>query len=234
MKSEAIELYRAGSEAFKVNDYKTAKKYLTQLTNAGHEFADALNMLGVIAYEEARFTDAKAAFNRAIEINPHYTEARLNLAVSMVDTGSYSEGETAFDEAATSSKTGLGQVDPFVKGRLSNLHADLADIYHGMGLYEDSLREYRTALKLAPHFPDLGTRMGILLRDMGLYDEAILEFKRVLELKPGYTPALVQIGITHYGEGQIDKAAALWEQALQKNPDDTQAKKYLRLLENDS
>ncbi len=149
----------------------------------------------------------------------------------MIDTGEYPEGEVAFDRAHTASRRDEGYVDPYVKGRLANLHADLADVYHGMGLYEDSLCEYERALQLCPDFPDVNARKAVLLRDMGMYAEALEVFMGVLDGHPRYVEALVQCGITQFGMGRVDDARDSWVRALRLDPANSRANKYLKLSE---
>jgi tetratricopeptide (TPR) repeat protein len=233
METKSIDLYRRGRDAFNDGRYDEARKSLVQLLSEGDNFADALNMMGVICYEEDEYDEAKDYFRRALEVNPNYTEAGLNLAVAMNDTGEYPEGEAAFNLAYKTSGMKEGEVDPYIKGRLSNLHADLGEIYHGMGLFEDALREYGLAIKLRPAFPDIRTRLGVLYRDMGLHDKAVEEFLSVRSSHPDYNVAGVQLGITYYGREQIELAMAEWGEVLRRDPTDAKALMYVKLAEKE-
>ncbi len=151
----------------------------------------------------------------------------------MNEKGDYASGETAFDHARRYSLADQGELDPFVKGRLSNLHADIGEIYHGLGLHQESVAEYKKALLLGPNFPDLRTRLGILYRDMGEHDKAIAEFTRVKNDHPHYSGASIQLGITHYSRGDVESAKSEWKSILERDPKNAKALMYLKLADRE-
>jgi tetratricopeptide (TPR) repeat protein len=228
-----IDLYHLGREAFSEGRYEEAERFFLKLLDLDCRFADVLNMLGVTAFEVSDYDAAEKRFREALEINPRYTEAGLNLAVTLNERGDYASGEAAFRRASSASLVEQGAVDPYVKGRLSNLHADIGEIYHGLGLHEDAVTEYRKALNLGPGFPDLRVRLGILFRDMGEYEKAIEEFTRTKLDHPRYPAAGIQLGITYYSRGQTELAIDEWKSILEKDPGNAKALMYLRLAEKD-
>jgi tetratricopeptide (TPR) repeat protein len=230
MDNQLLEIYKEGSEAFRANDYKAALECFGKMLDKGLEFADVYNMLGVISYTQDDFDSAVKHLNKALELNPNYTEARLNLSVVLNDTGAYPDAARAFDAARDASHISEGKVDPYVKGRLANLHAELGDLYHGMGLYDDAMKEYQVALKLRDEFPDVRTKLGVLYRDMGLHDVAIEEFNKVRQTHAHYTEATIQLGISYYGMGEKEMAKELWKGVLDEFPGDAKATMYYRLV----
>ncbi|HSH70353.1 MAG TPA: tetratricopeptide repeat protein, partial [Deferrisomatales bacterium] len=197
MDTAMIELYHQGREAFEENRYEEARRYFNRLTESGCRFADVFNMLGAIAFSLGDYAGARAQFATAVELNPRYTEAHLNLAVTLNETGDYGSAAMAYEGAGQASTPAQGGIDPYVKGRLANLHADIGEIYHGLGLHEESVTEYSKALALGPLFPDLRVRLGILYRDMGEYQKALDEFGKVKQDHPDFPAAGVQLGITY-------------------------------------
>ncbi|NOY45827.1 MAG: tetratricopeptide repeat protein [Deltaproteobacteria bacterium] len=233
MDSAIVELTHLGREAFNDGRYEEAERYLRKLLDLDCRFADIFNMLGAIAFQKGDREGAVALFQEALDINPHYTEALLNLAVALNDLGRYEEAERAFEKARRASRVDQGTVDPYVKGRLANVHADIGEIYHSLGMLAEAESEYRKALALGPTFPDLRTRVGVLFRDMGRYDDAVAEFRRVKEEHPHYTEAGIQLGITYYSRGQVDLAVEEWNGVLERSPDNPKALMYLRLAERE-
>jgi lipoprotein NlpI len=199
----------------------------------GCRFADVYNMLGTIAFEKGDHEGSRKHFQDALEINPRYTEACLNLAVTLNEMGDYPSGAVAFQKARQASLVEQGAIDPYVKGRLANLHADIGEIYHGLALHDEAVAEYRKALALGPGFPDLRARLGILYRDMGEYEKAIEEFTRVKREHPEYATASIQLGISYYSRGQVELAVDEWNSILEKDPENPKAMMYLRLAEKD-
>ncbi len=233
MEAAMIELCHLGREAFADGQYEEAERYFRKLMDLGCRFADVFNMLGAIAFNKDDLDGARKNFQEALSINPRYTEALLNLAVTLNDLGQYEEAASSFDRARAAAGVDEGTVDPYVKGRLANLHADIGEIYHGLGMHDEAESEYRKALALAPTFPDLRTRLGVLYRDMGRFDQAIDAFSRVRDDFPHYTTATIQLGITYYSRGQVELAVEEWNRILEQDPENPKALMYLRLAERD-
>lgn len=233
MEKHLLDIYKQGSEAFRGNDYKTALECFTKILDKELNFADVHNMVGVINYANGDYEAAVENLNKAVELNPSYTEARLNLSIVLNDTGQYPGAAKAFAQAGDIAYSGEGRLDPFIKGRLANLHAQLGDLYHGMGLYDDSMKEYKVALELREDFPDVRTNLGVLYRDMGLHDQAIEEFNQVRKTHPHYNEATIQLGISHYGLEDKATAKELWGSVLLSDPGDAKANMYYRLVEEE-
>lgn len=233
METAMIELYQLGREAFEESRYEDAQTFFRKLLDMGCRFADVYNMLGTITFQKADCAGAREYFQQAVDINPRYTEACLNLAVTLNELGDYSSGEAAFNRARRASLVEQGAMDPYVKGRLANLHADIGEIYHGLGLHDEAVAEYQKGLHLGPTFPDLRTRLGVLYRDMGDYERAFEEFTRVKRDHSEYTAARIQLGITYYSRGQVELAVDEWNAILEKDPGNPKALMYLRLAERD-
>ena len=139
-------------------EYARAERYLTQVVEQNQSFADVYNMLGVIYHDHGQYQKAQRSFEAALRINPGYTDAALNLAVIYNDTGRYDAARETYQQALTRSGVARGEIDPFVKGKLANMYADLGDVWLSSGLYAEAAREYQRALDLCPSFIDIRAR----------------------------------------------------------------------------
>lgn len=225
------ELLAIGKQYFDNKQYAQAESYLKRVLEQSGRYADVLNMLGVIAHVEGRFATAIEYFRKALEINPRYTEATLNLAVLYNDLGQYPEAKNLYGRLKGGKGTGQTQIEPVLRGKLSNLHADIGDIYRSIGLYPYSIEEYRKALALNPSYFDIRTKLGQALRENGSLAESIKELKSVLRADARYCPALIQMGITYYSMGNAAEARRCWKQTLTKEPENEYARMYLRLCD---
>ena len=88
-----------GREHYQAGEYERARPHLEAVRDAHEEFADVHNMLGFIHYEQGRPADACTEFERALAINPHYTEAALNLSGVYNELGRYDEGRRLYQQA---------------------------------------------------------------------------------------------------------------------------------------
>ena len=82
-------LMHLAREHYENREYAEAEPILLQIVREHQGFADMFNMLGVIHHGHGRFSQAQELFEHALVINPNYTEAALNFAVTYNDLGKY-------------------------------------------------------------------------------------------------------------------------------------------------
>ena len=227
--SQIKELIHLGKEYFDRKEYHKAERFLMKVVDANPNYADVHNLLGVINHVGGRFQTAINCFEKALKINPKYTEAMLNLAVLYNDLGQYSDAKKIYTKLKKNSSGKGSKIEPVLKGKLSNLHAEIGDIYRSIGMYSFSIQEYRKALDLNPSYLDIRTKLGQALRENGDTKESLKELKNVVKVNKKYNPARVQMGVTLYAQGEISQAKKTWNEALKQNPYDQYAKMYLRL-----
>lgn len=225
------ELIEQGKQFFENRDYGKAEGYFRQALRTGGRFADIHHMLGVIYHAEGKFESAIQSFREALKINPNYTEAVLNLAVLYNDLGKYEEAKKLYAGLSKKSKSSENEIEPVLKGKISNMHADLGDIYHTAGCFEMAAGEYQKALQLSPGFSDIRTKLGIVLRESANMERSVQELKTAIKDRPNYLFAKIQLGISYYSGGKIKEAKKEWEGVLKENPDNESAKTYLKLCE---
>jgi tetratricopeptide (TPR) repeat protein len=230
MDDSTRELLTRGREHYTAREYDKAEALLVRLARERLAYADVYEMLGVIYHQQGRLSDAEAMFQEALRINPAYTEAALNLAVTYNDLGKYREAKDIYQTAMEASRNSPRNLDPFAKGKIANMHADVGSAYHGVGLYEDAVREYERALTLCPGFVDIRTRLGATFREMGDLDAAVREFERVRDENPSYANGRLHLGLSYYAQGRMPDAAAEWEQVLTLAPENRSAQMYLAMI----
>ncbi len=224
-------LLATGKQHFDNKQYKQAEHIFRRVLDEDTRYADVYNMMGVIAHVDGRFATAIECFQQALDINPRYTEALLNLAVLYNDLGQYDEAKKLYAQLKRGGRKGQTTIEPVLRGKLSNLHADIGDIYRSIGLYGHSIEEYRKALDLNAAYLDIRTKLGQALREHGKPQESLKELRSVLRTKASYAPALIQLGITAYTLGRVADARKSWQAVLKKDPRNEYALMYLRLCE---
>jgi len=224
------ESYLLARKLYEKENFAEAEKILETLATEAPFFADVFNKLGVIYHQRGAFGRAAKAFEKALELNPRYTEAALNLAVTYNNLGRYEKASAAFQSAARVSQDGPGALDPFIRGKLANQHADLGDIYFDLGLHAEAVTEYRKAVGLGPKFADLRTKLAIALRERGEFEAALEEFQEALRVNPKYVAAYLHLGMTYYMRGLVERAERVWKTALKASPGDKSVQVYLEFL----
>lgn len=233
MSEELNIMYNRGKELFERSLYSEAELFLKQVADENPNFADVHNKLGVIYELEGRSHEARMHFEKALELNPNYTEAALNLSITLSDMGESELAQEVLAGISRRNKVPSGELDPFVAGKLANEHFKLGNIYYDFNLLDEALEQYRRAVSLRPGLTDIQTKYGIALREKGLVDEAIEQFIIVTEENPTYCPAIVQLGLSYHIKGQTDLAVKEWHRALEINPGLKDAKTFLALAKKE-
>ncbi len=220
-------------ERYEKREFERARPHLEALIAQGVKFADVHNMLGVILHDQGEFNDARKQFELAVEINPRYTEALINLSVTLNELGQFAEARELHNKLRAGGVGAMGrtaqEIEPFARGKIANLHAEVADAYSDLGLYTEAAAEYQKALELCPTFADLQTRLGKVLRDGGHLEAARTAFESAIEANPKFVPARIQLGVVRFSLGDRLGAEHAWEEALAISPDDRFASMYLRM-----
>lgn len=219
-----------GREFYQAGKHGDAKPHLAQVLQSHDDFADVHMMMGVISFEEGDVESARASFERALEINPFYTEAALNLSVCLNEVGEYDRAREVYDNARTGqSSGGLDRLDAYARGKIANLHREVGDAYAAVHMADNAMKEYRKALRVSPTFPDIRVRLANMLRDLGQTDEALDEYEGVVGASPTYAPGYLNYGIALWQAGRIPEARAQWKRALELDPDNRTCAVYLRM-----
>ena len=92
------QLLLLGREHYQNKEYEKAEYLLHQVAEKLDQFADVHHMLGVITHSRGDFAEAERHFERAVHLNPNYTEAQLNLMVTYNDLGKYDEARKLYAE----------------------------------------------------------------------------------------------------------------------------------------
>jgi Flp pilus assembly protein TadD len=148
-----------------------------------------LNRAGAAAMAAGDLETAEARIALALEYNPRFTEAWVNLGLIEEERGNFEKAH-----------------HDFVKAR--DLNPDLPAPHHALGLLADreghgadAEKYYRAALKVDPGFAPARINLGRRLFERGAYEEAREHFLRLTQVAPefpegwtGLCEALLRLG----------------------------------------
>jgi tetratricopeptide (TPR) repeat protein len=133
-----------------------------------------LNRDGASAMAAGDLEKAEARIALALEYNPRFTEAWVNLGTIEMNRGNF---ERAHHD--------------FVKAR--DLNPDLPSPHHALGLLADrqgsvadAEKHYRAALKVDPGFAPARVNLARRLFERGVFEEAREQFLRTTQVAPEY------------------------------------------------
>ena len=231
MSRQAAELIRTGMTAFAKADFPKAERSLKEALEKGAEYPDIHYNLGLIEHQKGNYRQAIERFEKAISLHPEYAEALVSMAITQNDMGMYEEARATYNQAsAIISKYGISPEENMVRGRITNLHLELGELYLALGQYDEAISEYRSAIDIAPEYPDLRVQLIVALRKANRIEAAMAEVKTFLLESPGNTPALIQKGILLYMMEDRENARAAWEEALYRDPLNKVVQVYLNTL----
>lgn len=234
MSRDLATLITIGKRAFEEKDFFRAEKVLREAIEGGANYADIHYILGLIYHQWGKLLQAVEHFEKALGLNPEYTEVLLSLSITLNDMGRYEEAKTVYRRASVSvDRAGDPAKGSLFRGKIANLHAELGELYLALGQYEDAIGEYRKALTVAPEYPDLRIRMAVALREAGRPADGLVEVKRVLASHPGSIQAMIQQGILLYLSGEKEDARLAWEKALYRDPTNKLVQLYLNTLDRE-
>ena len=111
--------------------------------------------------------------------------------------------------------------------------AQLANLYFDAERYEDAIKWYSEAVKLAPNDPDVSTDLGVSYYYTNQPDKALEQFDRSLKLDPKHTKTLLNVGIVKaFGKQDLEGAMQAWQKVLEIAPDSAEGQAAKRALDS--
>jgi Flp pilus assembly protein TadD len=223
--SQARKLYTLGR-------WQEALVLLEPLVLEHPGYADLHNMVGVSNHHMGQWTRAERAFSEALQLNPRYTEAALNLAVLLNDTGRYEQARVIYKQALEVLSHEKNAMDPLAAGKIANMHSDIAAAYVAAHRPEEAQAEYERALALCPTFADIRHSLAGLLIEMKQLDAAIAQLQRCIADSPKYLQPRLRLGALLLTMNRVAEAQVVYEAVLAISPEQPDALRGLRLVQD--
>jgi Tfp pilus assembly protein PilF len=193
------ELLDAGLESAAVIAFERAAQ-----ANPG---APTLYRLGTLLARSGETVRARAAFERALVLQPDLAEANNDLGALLAQQGDLGGAITRFRAALAST--------PEYPDALNNLGYALLLT----GRDEEARALYEKALALQPDFPEVLNNLGLLFGRAGDMDRAERYFRDALGRRPDYGEAVNNLALVFVSRGQSDAAVGLLQGVLTRTPE---------------
>ncbi len=222
-----------------------AEAIYRQILAVDPRHADALHLLGAIAYQAGRNDLAVDWIGQAIQQNPHEPAYHSNLGAACLNAGRLDEAIAAcrtairlkpeFADAHSNLGNALwarGHLDEAIaacrtairlKPEFANAHSNLGNALRTQGHLDEAIEAYRTAIRFQPDFAEAHSNLGVALAELGQFEEAAAASLRAIALQPDYAPAGYNLGNALRALGQIPEAIAAYQRTLQLKPEFVEA-----------
>jgi tetratricopeptide (TPR) repeat protein/peroxiredoxin len=168
--------------------------------------ASTLYRLGTLLTKTGETARARAAFERALVLEPGLAEANNDLGALLAQGGDLDAAISRFRSALAST--------PDYPDALNNLGYALLLT----GRNDEARSLYERALALQPDFPEALNNLGLLFGRGGDMDRAERYFRDALRRRADYGEAASNLALVLVSKQQADAAIALLEDALKRTP----------------
>lgn len=202
--AEALAHHRAGRVL-------EAGRLYREIISRRPEDADALHLLGVVAFQGGDDAQALSLISKAVNIRPGNPIFFDNLGLVLARLGRLEEAGEAHGRAIE------------IDDGLACAHTNLGTVLNGMGDVSGAEAAHRRAIERDPANAEAHNNLGNVLVVSGRADEAEASYRQALTLNPDFALALSNLGAVLRGLGKWDEAEALCRRAVELTPDDPRA-----------
>jgi len=207
----AAKLLEEGLTHHRAGRLAEAEACYQQMLAAQPDHADALHLLGLIAYQVRRADLAVELIGRAIERNERNAAYFSNCGNALQALNRYEEALASYDRALA--------LEPDHAEAFNNRGAALEELKR----LDEALASYDKMLALKPASAEAFYNRGNVLKALGRRDEALASYDRALALKPDYAEAFNNRGVALQELQRFDEALASHDKALALKPDYAEA-----------
>jgi Flp pilus assembly protein TadD len=168
--------------------------------------ASTLYRLGTLLAKTGEDGRARAAFERALALQPDLAEASNDLGALLAQAGEVDAAIERFRAALAAT--------PEYPDALNNLGYALLLT----GREQEARALYEKAIALQPDFPEALNNLGLLFGRAGDLDQAERYFREALARRGGYGEAANNVALVLVARGHADAAVSLLESFLQEAP----------------
>ena len=145
-------------------------------------------------------------YDKAIDINPQFSEAWYNKGGSFTDLKIY--------EGAIESYNAAININP----NYSEAWNNKGNVLGKLGRYEDAISAYDRTIKINPQHPNAWYNRGNALDNLGKYEKAIESYDIAIDVNPQHAEARINRGNILYFLGRSEEAITEYDNAIGINP----------------
>jgi Flp pilus assembly protein TadD len=184
-------------------------------------YADAHEMLGLIAGENGDAEEAVRYFRKAIRLSPTNVRLYNHAGLALIKLGWWKEAGADFAKAI--------EVCP----EFPEAHCNLGIVNRHRGALDRATENFSRAYSIAPGLPEMADNYAMVLREQEQYEAAEAVLRRAMVAGLAHEKLSRDLAVVLRETGRLDEAAHLLGALLEKRPSDGKSWSLLGLVERD-
>lgn len=197
--SQAVAHHQAGR-------FQQAADLYHQVLAEHPRHADALHLLGLVAYKTGHWDEAAGLIAEAVQQDSTKAPYCFNLGVVLQKQGKFDEAADAYRRAV--------KLNPSYAEALGNLGNVLLE----QGKATEAEQAYRQALRLNPNSAEAHNNLGVALKEQGRFAEAEASYRQALTLNSQHVESQNNLGVVLRDHGKLDEAVEAFTKTLTLRP----------------
>lgn len=210
-------LFAKAAKAHESGQWEDAERFYKETLKADPQHADALHMLGYLAYQNGRNDIAVDLANRAIGIEPRLPAYHNTLGGALLAMGKVDEAITVYRRAFILAPGSIPVAN------------NLANALQVKGLLDEAGQIYSAAAKAAPGNGDVLYNVGYNYLLQGNAEQAIAWLEKAAAAKPGDALIWNTLGGVFHNLRRSDEAIAAYNKAVVLAPQSAALHKNLAI-----
>jgi len=178
----------------KNNNLELAQKKIESMQSKFPMSDVVLNLKGTIFLKKMKYDIAKKNFSEALEINPHFISARLNLGIAYQNLG---QGEEALNCYRNIIK---------INNALPTVYNNMGFILYTQNRYSEAIKKLNKAIELKKDYAEAFLNLGMVYLNLKKYEKAINFFNQSLIHDKKLTSVYFYLGECYQNLNDINKA----------------------------
>ena len=205
-KQQSQLIFQNGLRLLQQGNLEEADRHFLQAHLLDINNVDALNLLGIRAYQKQDYKNALNFLNSANNLIPNSAETLSNLGLVHNEIFDFQNALHYLDLAIAS--------DP----NIPETHNNRGNALKGLQKNTEAGKAYERAIALRPQYAEALSNQGVLLLEAGNTDKAISLLEKAIEANPNFPVAYNNLGNAFTQIERYENAFQCFERALQINP----------------
>lgn len=200
-KNLAIKAYNEAANAFKTQDWATAKAKFQEAIDINPELAEPRLGLADIALTEGNTQEAVTQIEAFRKLRPDDEQGKRVAYTAYLRAGNQAEAKKISAELGDAKLNAGLAIDLYNQGAIASQKSDFAT----------ALAKFKEAAELDPNLAEAWAGMAAVLYNQSKFAEALENAEKSLTIKPNLTQGIRSRFLALDGLGKKAEAAAAWE-----------------------